>query len=306
MVSLLILLLRSFDGRTFCSVSETLYQQLGIVLFALEIEDTRKEKTTTKLLLNPADYIIPARSSDIKVQAFVMAKNKAQSDLTFSKHNSDSMLGKGINFSQLSLLASGLTHRGSIAPVGGNRVHPVHHIDKSPLDTHVPEEVKVKQAWQLLLRKNEDERRNLSETKQEEQQKLEDKYLRENYFVRDAQIDVTDAIIRSSISEEMPFVDNHIIIIGKALSNLYDLIRPLRAKNLGELKHIVIIYPNDFPPAVWQRISIFESVWIVRGSALEEADIRRAGRTSTFNTIFHCNVSLDWIDLIESAAYNTF
>ena len=66
-------------------------------------------------------------------------------------------------------------------------------------------------------------------------------------------------------------------ITGKSLSNLYDLIRPLRARNLGELKHIVIIYPSDFPVAVWQRISIFESIWIIRGSALEEADIRRSG-----------------------------
>jgi hypothetical protein len=64
---------------------------------------------------------------------------------------------------------------------------------------------------------------------------------------------------------------------GKALSNLYDLIRPLRAKSLGVLKHIIILYPHDFPLAVWQRISIFESIWIVRGSALEEADIRRCG-----------------------------
>jgi hypothetical protein len=101
--------------------------------------------------------------------------------------------------------------------------------------------------------------------------------LRENYYIRETHMDIADAVIRSSVNEEMPFVDNHIIIIGKALSNLYDLIRPLRSRTLGELKHIIIIYPNDFPTAVWQRISIFESVWIVRGSALEEADIRRAG-----------------------------
>jgi hypothetical protein len=35
--------------------------------------------------------------------------------------------------------------------------------------------------------------------------------------------------------------------------------------------------PFEIPPALWQRISIFESVWVMRGSALEEADIRRAG-----------------------------
>jgi hypothetical protein len=102
------------------------------------------------------------------------------------------------------------------------------------------------QAWQVLLHRREMEK--TSESLQEEQQKLEDRLLRENYFIRDAQMDLGDAIIRSSVSEEMPFVDSHIIIIGKALSNLYDLIRPLRAKQLGDLKHIIIIYPQVFKP----------------------------------------------------------
>lgn len=55
------------------------------------------------------------------------------------------------------------------------------------------------------------------------------------------------------------------------------MIRPLRSKHLGVLKHIVILYPKDFPVSVWQRISHFESIWIIRGSALEEADLLRAG-----------------------------
>jgi hypothetical protein len=41
---------------------------------------------------------------------------------------------------------------------------------------------------------------------------------------------VQDAFIKTSVHEEIPFVDNHIIIIGKALSNLYDLIHPLRSR----------------------------------------------------------------------------
>ena len=235
-----------------------------------------KEKTSTRLLLNPADYVIPPKGQ-YRIDAFVMAKNKAQSDLTFTKSNSESILGTGINFSHLSLLATGIASRMSMHHSSAK----VHHSggNEERRDLNAPAghkaDQKEKQAWQMLLRKHEAEK--LSETKQEEQQKMEDKHLRDNYFIRDVHMDLNDAIVRSSVSEEMPFVDNHIIIIGKALSNLYDLIRPLRARNLGELKHIVIIYPNEFPPAVWQRISIFESIWVVRGSALEEADIRRAG-----------------------------
>lgn len=135
--------------------------------------------------------------------------------------------------------------------------------------------VKEKQAWQILLHKNDEKS---PESIQEELHKLEEVHLLENYFTRENRISLADAIIHTSVFEEIPFLANHIIIIGKALSNLYDLIRPLRAKNLGPLRHIIIIYPYDFPLAVWQRISIFESIWILRGSALEEADIRRAGK----------------------------
>jgi hypothetical protein len=273
-----------FEGSTFCALSEILYQKLGIVLFALEIEDLRKEKGGTRLLLNPADFVIPPKG-DFRIDAFVMAKNKAQSDLTFTRTNSESILGGGINFSHLSLLANGIAQRMTINHGGSNKVHATHAGDASKETISgggrggERADRKEKQAWQMLLRKHEQEK--MSESRQEEQHKLEDRMLRENYYIRDQHMDLGDAFVRSSVSEEMPFVDNHIIIIGKALSNLYDLIRPLRSRNLGELKHIIIIYPNDFPLAVWQRISIFESVWIVRGSALEEADIRRAGEWDT-------------------------
>lgn len=110
-------------------------------------------------------------------------------------------------------------------------------------------------------------------------------------------MDLRDAVVKTSINDSKPFIDNHIIIIGKALSNLYDLIRPLRAKTLGTLKHIVILYPDEFPIAVWQRISIFESIWIVRGSPLEESDIRRCG-------IFKCKqvVMLADASMLSSAS----
>lgn len=63
----------------------------------------------------------------------------------------------------------------------------------------------------------------------------------------------------------------------KSLNTLYDFIRPLRAKYLRKLSHIVILYPKTIPFHIWRRISIFEGILHVRGSPLEEADLRRAG-----------------------------
>ena len=73
-----------FEGAIFCCVSEVLYQKLGIVLFGLEIEDLAKDKSSIKLVLNPADFIIPSKK-DFRVTAFVIAKNKQQSELSFAE-----------------------------------------------------------------------------------------------------------------------------------------------------------------------------------------------------------------------------
>ena len=60
--------------------------------------------------MNPADYVIPSKE-DFKIDAFVIAKNKSQSDL-----GQDTMTGLGgvVNFNQLSALAGGLANRMSL------------------------------------------------------------------------------------------------------------------------------------------------------------------------------------------------
>ena len=60
--------------------------------------------------------------------------------------------------------------------------------------------------------------------------------------------------------DEVPNIEGHLIIMGKSINNLFDLIRPLRARYLGSLKYIVILYPDVIPHAVWQRIAIFEGI----------------------------------------------
>ena len=57
---------------------------LGIVLFALQIEDLKKDKGNCRVFLNPAQFVIPENDGELDIVAFVLAKNKAQSDLSFS------------------------------------------------------------------------------------------------------------------------------------------------------------------------------------------------------------------------------
>lgn len=49
-------------GKTFSTLSELLYRNCGIVLFALEVEDLKNEKRERKVLLNPADFVLPPQS----------------------------------------------------------------------------------------------------------------------------------------------------------------------------------------------------------------------------------------------------
>lgn len=272
----------SFEGCMFCLLSEMLYQRLGVVLFALEIEDLRRDKSNIKMLLNPSNFVIPAKDGFFKIAAFVMAKNKAQSDLTFSNSPQEAMYfdAGGVGAAQLEL-AKRTADSGGDGNGGNNATNSAESGGEEVLLRPVTVAALTlqgktkKQAWQAMLLKHQAEKS--SHTQQEEKQTMDSRFLRENYYTKDSHNDIADVYIKSSLLQEMPYVDNHIIIIGKALSNLYDLILPLRAKNLGPLMHIIIVYPADFPISVWQRISIFESIWIVRGSALEEADFRRAG-----------------------------
>lgn len=49
---------------------------------------------------------------------------------------------------------------------------------------------------------------------------------------------VKDLLIKTSLLDEYPYVNKHTIVVGKQNSNLYDLIKALRAKNLGNMRYI--------------------------------------------------------------------
>ena len=258
-----------FEGARFIELAQSLYSKLGVVLFALKIRELQG-KNIVRVLLNPSDYVIPSKDKCF-VEGFVMAKNKASSDLSFAG-------GESGESSQLSLIANAITKtaeagtsairrqsmaitRGVGAKLGGKN-----SIQKSST---------AASGWQSVISNN--DRPEIEENKQEQLQRLEDEQLRSNYFVRDIPADLNEAHVATSLLEEYPYMNNHMIVIAKGLSNLYDFIRPLRSKHLGKLTHIVLLYPDEIPQHIWRRISIFEGILYVKGSPLEESDIRRAG-----------------------------
>jgi hypothetical protein len=317
-----------FVGAKFSELSLALYEKLGVVLFALQMTD--KRTGLSKLFLNPGEFLIPDKS-EFRIEAFVMAKNKATSDLSFSgkgqhldaasafsvvgdgfnsianvlvqkpnerrrtsviinPHGSAGMLSNGKVPSNYNLMKAhstmagggiihGLSHANLAIPMlslskGGSAASSSHNVNAAS-DPQQPK--KKTSRWRALKRSALLEKKVQSFSYQEILQRLEDEHLQKNYYLRARAVDLSDVTIKTGVIEEVPFINNHIIVIGKELSNLYDLIRPLRAKYLGSLKYIVILYPYDVPYEVWQRISMFDAVLVVRGSPLEETNLRRAG-----------------------------
>jgi hypothetical protein len=277
-----------FVGWRFSTLSEYLYQKLGIVLLGLQVEDISSGKAYSRTLLNPGDMKIPS-SNDMKVEAIVLAKNKSQSDLTFSDGSmADAKPVAALTaVNNLTLLKNQL-NPGTMLKVGTdgqgadgrNEAGNDQNLKSTAYDADTEQSGTRKIfGWQKLIRKYGDFQSN-AYTHQEAIQKAEDLHLKNNFYVRSEPVDVQDCTIQTSVTEEVPTLEktaNHIIIMGKSLSSLYDLIRPLRSRHLGSLRYIVILYAGDIPHAVWQRISIFEGILVVRGSSVEEADIRRAG-----------------------------
>ena len=276
----------SFCGQFFCDLSSKLYSLYGVLLFALHVRDI-SGKAASRILVNPLDYRIPS-FDDFVVQGIVMAKNKNASDLTFSGDGVDSLQSNNAN-QLVQLQLASLGGRTGI-PDTQIRESRGHHdigsservgssVDDSILrnpDGYPSKPIKPTLSWQTLMRKH-DADKNANESHQEKLQNLEDAHLRENFYIREKRVPISQVTITTSVSDEIPHLSNHIIILGKGLSNMYDLIRPLRAKSLGLLRYIVIVNPTEIPHAIWQRISIFEGIFFVRGSALEENDLRRAG-----------------------------
>ena len=270
-----------FEGAKFSELSYALYEKVGVVLFALQITDA-KVVGSSKLLLNPANFIIPSQDLFI-IEAFVIAQNKASSDLSFSTARVDATHQAFRNieagFQQLQRVNR------NFSSFGGRRSTQVEALrkmnggggqeDPMVISSEVPKTASSR--WKALKRKNLVAKKVESFSYQEILHQLEDQHMKREYYLRTVPAEFVNCVVKTNVIDEIPFINNHVIIIGKSLGNLYDLVRPLRAKFLGLLRYIVIICPEDISHDVWTRIAIFDAILVVRGSALEEANLRRAG-----------------------------
>lgn len=134
-----------------------------------------------------------------------------------------------------------------------------------------------------------------NDSEQEKLHKIEEEFMTSHFYMRSTPAELSTVTLSSNVTSDLQHLNNHIIVTGKGLSNLYDLIRPLRAKDMGPMRYIVILYPYDLPHTVWKHIAMFEGVLFVKGSPVEEADIRRAGIFRAQHVVILADSSADRI-----------
>ncbi len=198
-----------FVGAKFSELSLALYEKLGVVLFALQLTQVKKKGNKTgksKLLLNPANFLIPDKK-EYRIETFVIAKNKATSDLSFSgkgQHDAASafsVMGDGLH--TISKVIKGperrrtsvvMLHPGSKTNSINTSMHKAH--STSPLGAHAPvnqfsssnlqekehkaPEKKRDSRWKALKRSALLEKKVQSFSYQEILQRLEDEHLVKN------------------------------------------------------------------------------------------------------------------------------
>lgn len=269
-------------------------------MFALQVFDALN--ISSELLLNPADFVIP-RKERCRVVAFVLAMNKASSDLSFPFKGP--MAAQDFDFP---VLRSGTVYKNVIKPtsvivekfpiVRKSRSILVLPIDSKhdgvdssgkmndskTVESILSDGMELKQAQLQQMRiisklkaRQVHEQRLKAQAEKEVMQETENSHFKRCYFLRNDCMNVCDAIIHTSVTLEIPSVRDHLIIVCKVFSNLHDLIRPLRARYLAECPFIVILYPFDITEDMWAPLSMFESIAVVKGSALEEVNLKRAG-----------------------------
>jgi hypothetical protein len=285
----------AFNGIVFSNLTSIFYQKFGIVLFALQITD-RFHGDYSKVLLFPANYVIPTDRDQYQIEVFVIAQNQIQANLpsqesvgsrrksTNSKDNNKSeqefSIPDGYQITEKQVLRK-VHPEGYEDDIEGKKNdvesggHGTRQFSSSGRYNSMRAGVSRKMTRWHQLRKSAFSFNSL--TYEETLNSLQNRHILSHYYAHPTPIDIEQVTIKNYICDEIPDLSNHLIIIGKIALNWYDLIKPLRARCLGPLRPIVLLYPSTIASDIWHRIGIFEGIYFVKGSPLEEVNLLRAG-----------------------------
>lgn len=245
-----------FDGAKFIDLSFVLQQRSGILLIGLHVLDF--SCGLSKVLLNPASFVIPS-SKCYEVNAIVIAKNIRDCKQLSQPSPTD-----------LLFFANALRH---------SKVMAQKEASKSSKRTASSRSLTAETTF-IRRQNNQSSLTKISEEFSSVQENLRASAfltLRSLTHLLPKPRPVEECFVQGSVIDHLPRMSHHIIIVGKDMTHLYDLIRPLRARYLGSVKPIVLLHPDDIPESVWKQISVFPDILVVKGSNLDDEHLIRAG-----------------------------
>lgn len=240
-----------------------MFLELGVVLFALDI---RPFTASSRIVLNPGKFVIPNATFGT-IYAFVIAKAKAEADLLSmsSRESKVSAYAKAPLTKKLRQIQETLKkfkkarldqEQGSVGP------------SSRPKSVFFPGNDESEPGLDLGRKRKTSIFLDPDEQKQEESETRNPGH--------GPATSLEDATITTSVAEELPQLENFIVLTGSVRS-LYQFIRPLRSRNVGSIQPIIILHDREIEFTYWNRISRFEEIFFIKGSRLESADLVRAG-----------------------------
>lgn len=234
--------LNNLRGYRFSTCVQKIYEEKKIILFGLGLESPF-DKSVNHVLLSPMDFVLP-KEKELNVYGYLLAKDQEDADsvVEWTTHQpKPSFLPQTVN-----------RYTGATTGVKGKRGLR-YNDEENILDVQLNTAANAGNAL-------------LNETLS----------LANAYHVTTNQTNKEDATMDRV--DHMIIARNHIIICG-VCQNLFDFVKPLRAKYLpkDKMPTIVILSKESLEDKIWNSISLFEKIYLVKGDPESKNDLIRAG-----------------------------
>jgi hypothetical protein len=259
----------AFAGHTFLEAAHTVYKETGSALFALELNLGGGAKP--RVALSPGNFVIPP-CQQYGVFGFVIAEDKKDADEVAHVFNETTPSPGGFGSPKS-------------PKKGASAVAPTMPLSLPRPGEAAPYDAEVKEGDAVV--------RSTESTKIAKLMSFDPGpgtvSLQDKYHLLPHPTSLDEATIKS-IPDEMPDMKDHIILLGGA-TNLFSFILPLRSKQIDKIQPIVILRNTAPRRSEWKRIGCFPQVFFVRGSTLEQSDMKRVRASHASRVVVFAKMS---------------
>ena len=224
-------------GKTFGDAVLLLYSQCNCLLFAIEIVD---KGGFSRVVLNPAAYILPIKSAKVFVIAPSAADAVKVTEYGMKAKNAFVNL-RGAN--------------SNLSATSADMREPPEAEEEAEEVRYAPEPCRKVLKRDMLER------------------------LRKGYHVRPGADHTHGSYhLTQAVYESVEFLEGHVLVCGCPVS-MSLFVHTLRPRHIERSKILPIVFLHPTPPAeaVWVQAALYPEVYIVLGSAHETRDLVRAG-----------------------------